>query len=142
MFLTENDAIKKIKQLFENHGGTFVYINHAGTEVTCSLIGNGITVDCLGDARYNEFLPLGVFWHAVHIMLINGGVATRGKAMNHRLGTEGLPFNSIEGHVASVIYGKQRDDNVLQRISPIAHILIAAGVCVEQQGDMELHDYH
>jgi hypothetical protein len=143
MFLSENDAVAKIKEFFKESKGEYVYKNIKRKKVTCKSYEDGIKVNCLGKALYKEFLPWGVFWHAVHIMLLNGGGASRGqaKARGQRLGTPKLSFNTIEGHVAHVVYGKQRGEAVFQRISPVAYILIASGVCVDKKGDMEMVNY-
>jgi hypothetical protein len=56
--------------------------------------------------------------------------------MNSRLGDEGLPLDSIEGHIAHVVYGKQIGDSVFRRISPIAAILVWAGICEDEPGEL------
>jgi hypothetical protein len=140
MYLTENDAIKKIMHFFAENGNRYSYVNKKEKQVDCKCLSEGIEVTCLADNAHKNFLPWGVFWHAVHIMHLNGGVASRGDA-SERLGSEALPFSSVEGHVAHVVYGKQREDSVFRRISPIAHILIATGVCVNQDGALQLLDY-
>ena len=48
--------------------------------------------------------------------------------MKGKLGDEFLLFNSIEDHVAIVVYGKVLGDSVFQRITPISRILEADGV--------------
>lgn len=141
MYLTENDAIKKIKIFFAENDNRYTYVNQRNNQVDCKCLDEGIEVTCLADNAHKNFLPWGAFWHAVHIIHVNGGVAIRGNA-RERLGLNALPFNSVEGHVAHAIYGKQRGDSVFSRISPIAHILILAGVCVEQPGDLQLFDYN
>lgn len=141
MQISENSAVLKIKRFFNAcDGNRYTYTNRRNTDVTCQAIEDGIKVDCLGQNGFKEFLPWGVFWHAVHIMIVNGGRASRGTAIGpDRLGSEKLPFTSIEGHIASAIYGKQAGDSVFMRISPVAHILIESGVCsVETKGYLSL----
>jgi hypothetical protein len=41
-----------------------------------------------------------------------------------KLGESNLPIDSIEGHIANVIYGKKLGDSVFRRITPISCILI------------------
>ena len=53
---------------------------------------------------------------------------------NYKLGEEKLPLNSVEGHVASQIYGKQPGEWVFRRITPIAAILVWAGICEHRRG--------
>ncbi len=128
--MTEDQAVKKIQQFFKEKNGSFIYKNQKGNFVTCKKIEDGIVVDCLNDSGYKQFLPWGVFWQAVHVIIINGGSAQKGKAIGPVLGDPELPINSVEGWVANVVYGKQPGDIVYRRISPIAHILSASGVCV------------
>lgn len=136
MYPCEYSVVIKIQEFFEEQPNqAWFYVNNAGNEVTCQKVADGVNVTCLGNY---PFLPWGVFWHAVHIMLIQGGRAARGSAQGGQLGTQKLPFNSVEGYVASVIYGKASGDWVFQRISPIAHILIGAGVCHPLPGDLKL----
>ena len=58
--------------------------------------------------------------------------------MDYRLGDPGLPLDCVEGHIAHVIYGKRRGDSVFRRITPIACILIWAGVCEHARGELVL----
>lgn len=132
------ELISKIKKIFEQNEGEYVYQNQRNNTVTCSLIEDGIEVTCLNDSGHKNFLPWGVFWASIEIMQKNNGVAKRGSAQGGRLGSNELPFDSVEGYVAHVIYGKKDDDSVFQRISPIAHILIASGVCIDQRADLQL----
>ena len=139
MYLSESAAIEKVKKFFKNREKRYSYQNKKGNTVNCFMKDDGIEVDCLSESGHKNFLPWGVFWHAVHIMLVNGGKACRGVAISQGgLGSDELPFISVEGHVANVIYGKQSGDAVFRRISPIAHILIASEICIHQRGDMEL----
>lgn len=131
--MTEDQAVKKIQQFFKEKNGSFVYKNQKGNIVTCKKIEDGIVVDCLQDSGYKQFLPWGVFWQAVHVIIRNGGSARKGSAQQCKLGDVDLPFNSVEGGVANVIYGKKRGDWVFQRISPIAHILSASGYVLMDQ---------
>ncbi|MGZ5501275.1 MAG: hypothetical protein ACXWEW_09020 [Nitrososphaeraceae archaeon] len=143
MYLSENDSVNKIKNFFLTKENKYSYINQKGNEVTCKCLDDGVEVSCLVDSAHRNFLPWSVFWHAVHIMLINGGKAVRGNATNQgtKLGSIDLPFSSVEGHIAHVVYGKQVGDSVFRRISPVAHILIAAQVCIDQRGDLQLSHY-
>ena len=87
MSTIESTAVAKIKSFFEENGNRFEYDNQARNHVTCRKLEDGIEVDCLADNGHKDFLPWGVFWVAVNVMLENGGIARRGNAMNHRLGS-------------------------------------------------------
>lgn len=58
--------------------------------------------------------------------------------MNFKLGEAGLPLDSIEGHIARVVYGKQGGDSVFRFITPIACLLIWAGLCKAEPRELVL----
>jgi hypothetical protein len=102
---------------------------------TARITDEGIFVDNLNS---QPFLPWEVFSEAVGLMLKNSGSADKGDAMNYRLGDEKLDLNSIEGHIAKVVYGKQAGSSVFRRITPVACILIWAGICKNAPGKLML----
>ena len=102
-----------------------------GTYFTATLCEDGIDVDNLST---QPFLPWEVCVETVLLLRAEGGVAKRGNAMNYRLGEEKLPLNSVEGHVASQVYGKEPGEWVFRRITPIAAILVWAGICENRRG--------
>ncbi|MEN6462415.1 MAG: hypothetical protein ABFC94_13750 [Syntrophomonas sp.] len=65
-------------------------------------------------------------------------VANKGDAMNYKLGDDKLALNSIEGHIAYVVYGNQPGDSVFRRITPVACLLIWAGICENKPGKIVL----
>ena len=95
--MNEYQAVDKIKQFFNERNDSFIYTNGHGKSVLCHRLSDGVTADCLNDTGYKEFLPWGVFWQAVHIIIKNGGTAIRGEAMGAKLGEPKLPFSSVEG---------------------------------------------
>jgi len=102
---------------------------------TAELTDKGIKVDNLGT---QPFLPWAVFQEASCVLIRCGGRAKRGDAMNHKLGEPQLSLDSIEGHIAYVVYGKQVGDTVFRRITPVACILIWAEVCKAAPGELML----
>jgi hypothetical protein len=105
-------------------------------EATLRKDGAGIEVATLGN---QPFLPWTVFQEAVCAMSVNGGTAKKGDAMRHCLGEDKLPLDSIEGRIAHRVYGRQPGDTVFRRITPIAGILIWAGVCKNMPGLLRLN---
>lgn len=95
---------------------------------------DGVEVDNLGNY---PFLPWAVFRQAVYLMRENQGRAKKG-SVNYKLGEKELPLNSIEGRIASRVYGKQLGSAVFRRITPIACLLIWAGVCENSPGQLHL----
>lgn len=74
-------------------------------------------------------------------MIRNRGKAKRGRAMRSRLGDPDLALDSVEGHVAHVVYGKRVGEVVFRRITPIACILIWAGICEAKPNELSLLDF-
>jgi len=85
-------------------GGTF----------NASLVDNGIMVDNLGS---ESFLPWEVFTEVVALLQGSGGQASRGDAMNSKLGEPDLYITSVEGFIAHKVYNKQPGDSVFRRIT-------------------------
>jgi hypothetical protein len=106
-----------------------------GGHFTAEITADGIRVDNLGT---QPLLPWVVFEEAVALLDRSGGHASRGDAMNCRMGDDGLSTDSVEGHIAAVVYGKKRGDTVFRRITPVACILIWAGTCGAGPGELVL----
>ena len=135
---SENDVsvIGEIKSMFFQTGNpSKIPMLRGDRSITAEFDEQGIWVDNLGN---QPFLPWIVFQETINILHQNGGKAKRGNAMNCKLGEPGLQFNSIEGHIAHVVYGKQVGDTVFRRITPIACILIWARVCRAVPGELIL----
>jgi hypothetical protein len=79
-----------------------------------------------------------VFEETVALLGRNGGRASRGDAMNSKLGDDDLSLDSVEGHIAATIYGQREGDSVFRRITPVACILIWAGICRHSPGELVL----
>jgi hypothetical protein len=83
-------------------------------------------------------LPWAVFEEVVALLGRKGGRARRGDAMNCRLGDDALSLDSVEGHIAATVYGRRKGDSVFRRITPVAAVLIWAGVCRHSPGELVL----
>lgn len=95
------------------------------------LINGGIEVDNL---QAHNFLHWTVFREALSLMARHEGRARFGNAEQARLGDAALPLDSIEGHIAHVVYGRGMGDPVFARVKPLAAILVWAGIC-KLEGD-------
>jgi len=124
--MDEIQAVNTIKQKFAGSGRKVQIPLLKGGHFTAEITEEGIKVDNLGT---QSFLPWTVFKEALRLLVRKGGHAERGDAMASKLGDKGLSTESIEGRVASVVYGKRPGDIVFRRITPIACILIWAGIC-------------
>ncbi len=87
---------------------------------------DGVYVNNLGN---QPFLPWTVFTETVLLLTRKGGRVFRGDAMNSKLGSRDLPIDSVEGYIAHVVYNKQIGETVFRRVTPVACILIWAGIC-------------
>jgi len=118
-------AHEKIYSLPKQRGG------HFNAELTPS----GIKVDCLGSAPLLEW---GAF-DAVQNLLLKSATnsAIRGSAMNSKLGDSKLPIDSVEGCIA-VYYKTKLGQSTLRRVSPVANILVWAGLCKHTRGALTM----
>jgi len=134
--MDSNEVATAIRSKFSVTGSPakVPYIRGAGS-FAAELIGTGIKVDNLGT---QPFLPWAVFQETIYVLIRNGVRAERGNAMNYKLGESGLSLDSIEGYVANEVYSKSEGDSVFRRITPIACILIWAGVCNVEPGELIL----
>jgi hypothetical protein len=122
-----NTVISIIKKKFEAEGNPAkipLLSGHKSFEAKLSK--EGIFVDNLGSS---PFLHWQVFVETVRLLQEKGGRAERGNAINHKLGESGLPIDSVEGNIAIRVYSKQIGESVFRRITPVACILIWAGIC-------------
>jgi len=99
------------------------------------LTAEGVLVSNLGN---QPFLPWAAFQEAVCLLIRKGGEARYGNALGGKLGSPSLPLDSIEGHIARVVYGKCPGEGVFRRKTPIAGILIWAGICEHKPGKLVL----
>lgn len=122
-----------IVQHLQQHGGVAQVQNQRGGSFTATLfLDEGyVHVSCLG-ASPN--IPLTAFDAIECLLEETQGQALRGSAMNSRLGTAELPLESVEGWVAHQVFGRQKGDTVFRRITPMACLLVWAGVCVHGRG--------
>ena len=131
-------AVEAIKRKFSETGSPTEIPKLKGGPFTAKLTDEGVIVDNLGN---QPFLHWAAFQETVCILIQNGGRAKRGVAMESKLGEPGLPMDSVEGHVALVVYGKRAGDTVFRRITPIACILIWAGICEAAPNESVLRDF-
>jgi hypothetical protein len=131
-------AVEAIKRKFSETGSPTEIPLLNGRMFTAELTDGGVIVSNLGA---QPFLPWVAFQEAVCILIRQGGRAGRGNAMQYRLGEPGLPVDSVEGHVALVVYGKHMGDAVFRRIAPIAGVLIWAGICQPAPNELILRDF-
>jgi hypothetical protein len=99
-----------------------------------TLTERGVVVSCLG--KTYDSLEWKYF-DAVENLLKEHKSAKRGDAMKGSLGDELLPRDSVEGCMAycnNVVSGQK----VFRRVSPVANLLVWAGVCKHGKGILSL----
>ena len=141
---SENNMNKEIKKsyiqniLIEKLGkGQCVISTLKKTKTfTAQVINDGIKVSNLGNSG---LLPWNVFDES-YSLLQNKKNLLKGDAMNFRLGEKGLPVDSLEGHIAKVVYNKKDGDIIFRRITPVVNILIYAGICTNKKRYIELNN--
>lgn len=132
----EDPVISKIKSQFDKKGKSAKiplmsgkHFFEARSEV------DGVYVDNL---KAQPFLPWETFSEAVNCIRENGGKAKKGNVTNSKLGDSNLGLDTLEGHIASKVYGCRIGDTVLKRVTPIASILAWAGICENTRGQIIL----
>jgi hypothetical protein len=131
-------VVEAIKSRFQDTGSPANIPMQTQGSFKAKLTNEGVLVDNLGGP---PFLPWIVFQEAICVLIRNDGRAALGDATYARLGSAELSLDSIEGHIAQVVYGKKVGDPVFGRIAPIADILIWAGVCGMAQNELILFNH-
>ncbi|WP_054865095.1 hypothetical protein [Methanosarcina barkeri] len=62
----------------------------------------------------------------------------KGNATNSKLGDPNLGLDTLEGYIASKVYGCKIGDPVLKRVTPVASILDWAEICENTRGQIGL----
>ena len=97
----------------------------------------GVEVDNLSDTY--KFITIDAFLATISLLSLSiDQKAKKGTAIGFKLGDSELPLNSVEGHIANVIYGKEVGNSVFKRITPISKILEWAGICENGKGFLAL----
>jgi hypothetical protein len=131
----KSQVVASIQGKFAETGNPATVPLLRGGSFRAELHDTGVSVNNLGTS---PFIPWAVFKETVDLLEKNGGRARRGDAMGPRLGGERLPLSSVEGHVAHAVYGKNLGESVFRRITPIACLLVWAGVCRSERGELIL----
>ncbi len=132
------DLLNRIRGHFAAHGNSLELDKNKGQQVRYDMKKEGVEVTNLSESMHRNFLPWGVFYYSLELLLEQGGSASKGDAMNAKFGDAKLSVNSIEGRVAARIYGVQEGESVFRRITPISDILIEAGICTNNNGVLTL----
>ncbi|WP_409292718.1 hypothetical protein [Peribacillus sp. SCS-37] len=131
MIIRRNAAMSHVTRIIQER------MSQAGQKVSIPLIRNGKSMEVemteegiyVSNLHTSPFLPWDCFELAVELLRAKGGEAIKGDAMSGKLGDSKLPIDSVEGFIAYKLYDKKIGDSVFRRITPVAAILIWAGIC-------------
>jgi len=129
------EVVNRLMVSFQALGRVMIIPMQTEGTFSAVMVDGGVIVSDLGN---QPFLPWDIFTETVSLLIQKGGSAEKGNVMGHRLGSDALPLDSVEGHVAHTVYGKQKGESVFRRISPIANILVWSGICVNEPGKLSL----
>ncbi len=136
VLMGEPEAVALIKKRFAETGNPAqILMAKGGRTFSARLAVVGVYVDNLGN---QPFLPWAVFTESVLLLEKKNGRVIKGNSMKFKLGEPGLPIDSLEGHIAHKVYQKDLGDSVFRRITPVAGILVWAGICACEPGELIL----
>ena len=99
----EDPVILKIKNQFDKKGNPAKIPLMSGKQFfEARAEKDGIYVDNL---KNQPFLQWEAFYETVNFLQNNGGKAKKGNATSSRLGDQNLDLNTVEGYIASEVYG-------------------------------------
>ena len=133
--MDKKEIIKIIKNKFGDKNEVKIPLIKNNKYFNAKLVDDGVNVNNLGSS---PFLHWDVFVESVDLIEKLGGIAKKGNAMSYSLGERELDLNTIEGYIAAKIYKKKNGEKVFRRITPIANILIWAGICKNLPGKLKL----
>src|SRR5665648_859878 len=111
----EDPVVAKIKNKFDEKGSPAKIPLMSGKQFfEARAEEDGIYVDNL---KNQPFLPWKIFSEAVNFLQENGGKAKKGNATNSRLGDPNLDLTTMEGYIASKVYGCKIGDSVFKRMT-------------------------
>lgn len=132
----EDPVILKIKSQFYKKGNPAKIPLMSGKQFFEARSENdGVYVDNL---KNQPFLPWKIFSESVNCIKENGGKVKKGNATNSKLGDQNLGLDTLEGYIASKIYGCKIGETVFKRVNSIASILAWAGICENTRGQISL----
>lgn len=124
-----------------NEAGGETEIKNGNTKFVISYADdqNGINFK---NGKTEEHLCWDVFFATVDVLKQNGGKALKGDATKGSLGTKALPLDSVEGYVASVVFGQKKRQTVEKRINKIATLLKWADIVSVGRDSLELKEQY
>lgn len=135
----DSPVIARIKEKLNDCGGktTIKLLQGDSCEIWFDANGRGIISPKIPPT---DQLIWEAFDAAVEIVIKNGGKAAKGKARSGaRLGSDDLPFHSVEGYIAHKVHGVQEGESAFGPGFVIAAVLSWASICNNERGFLSIH---
>ncbi len=134
----DNTIASTIKAKMNEVGGT-TYIKNGTSKLEIGYPEDESGVCFKNTKGQEKTIPWTAFFATVDILKEKDGKAIKGDA-TAKLGTKLLPLDSVEGYVASTVYGKKKRQTVEKNISEIAALLDWADISKNGRGYLELKE--
>lgn len=136
---TDSLVIKKIKEKLNDSCGRAIITLYSGDSCDIGYDTNGKGLISSKIPPENQ-LTWEAFNAAVEVVINNGGRAVKGNARSGaRLGSEGLPLDSIEGYIAHKVHNVQIGETAFGPGFVIAAVLDWAEICHNERGYLKIN---
>jgi hypothetical protein len=136
---TDSLVIKKIKEKLNTCSGRATIPLYSGDscDIGYDINGRGLISSKIPPANQ---LTWEAFDAAVEVVIKNNGKAEKGKARSGaKLGSDGLPLDSIEGYIAHKVHGTQIGETAFGPGFVIAAVLDWAEICHNERGYLTIN---
>ena len=137
---TDSLVIKKIKEKLNDSGGRAIITLFRGDSCDIGYDTNGKGLVSSKIPPENQ-LTWEAFNAAFEVVIENDGKVIKGNARSGaKLGSEGLPLDSLEGHIAHKVHGVQIGDSAFGPGFVIAAVLDWAEICHNERGYLTINN--
>lgn len=134
---SDHIVVRKIKEKLNASGGRTVIelFNGGPCDIRYSDDGQGLESSKI---PLKDQLPWEVFIATVELVVQQGGRAWKGNARAGKLGSDKLPLDSVEGHIAHTVHGVKPGQSAFGPGFVVCAILDWAGICKNKRGYLEI----
>ena len=136
---TDSDVVRKIKEKLNDNGGKAIISLYSGDSCDIGFDTNGKGLVSSKIPPKNQ-LTWEAFDAAIEIVIENGGKIIKGNARMGKLGSDYLPIDSLEGHIAHKVHGVQIGESAFGPGFVIAAVLDWAEICHNERGYLRIND--
>ncbi len=137
---TDSLVIKKIKEKLNDSGGraSITLFRDDSCDIGYDTNGKGLVSSKIPPENQ---LTWEAFNAAFEVVIENDGKVIKGNARSGaKLGSEGLPLDSLEGHIAHKVHGVQIGDSAFGPGFVIAAVLDWAEICHNERGYLTINN--